>query len=282
LVTENEEFPPRFGIVSFLDILGTRSVSNDDEATEFLNKITQLYDDFEGVKEGMREYMPLVKNINFKVGNEEVSPFKEEETIPQLGLEVSTFSDTLILALYSNEPIMDSFFVYLFGFFFIPLFRRALVNQICLRGTVSIGKFYSLTKNNRILLIGPAVYNAAQSFEKTDWIGISASPSASLTMEQEHGIDLFLNKLSEIDLSVSLGRLKVDNMKKLIHAVKDSFINYDIPTKDGFERNGWALSWPAFFDSSDTYHSQEDVKQILDEKLLYQKYQRTSIGLGDL
>jgi hypothetical protein len=151
LVTENEEFPPRFGIVSFLDILGTKSVSNDKDAREFLNKTTQLYDDFEVVRDEMSEMMPLVKNVSIKVGNSEFSPFKEEGTIPQLGLDVSTFSDTLILALYGNEPITDSFFLYLFGFCLIPLFRRALVNKTFLRGTVSIGKFYLLKRNDRIL-----------------------------------------------------------------------------------------------------------------------------------
>jgi hypothetical protein len=69
------------------------------------------------------------------------------------------------------------------------------------------------------------------------------------------------------------------DLKELIRRIKSSFINYDIPTKNGVERNGWALSWPAFFDIGDLYHDQDEVKQILDEKLSYQKYQEKSASM---
>jgi hypothetical protein len=73
--------------------------------------------------------MLLLKNSNYKMGNTEFTLSQENGTIPQLGIDISTFSDTVILALYGDFPISDSFFLYLTGFFLIPLFRRAFVRE---------------------------------------------------------------------------------------------------------------------------------------------------------
>jgi hypothetical protein len=63
---KNGDFSPRSGVVSFLDILGTKSVSSDTEAREFLTNVNQLYDDFELLKDAMNLMMSQVKNINLK------------------------------------------------------------------------------------------------------------------------------------------------------------------------------------------------------------------------
>lgn len=119
--------------------------------------------------------------------------------------------------------------------------------------------------------MNPAVNDAAQSYENADWIGISASPNASLTLEQEHSID----ELLTIDMSATFKGSTI-NLKKLFNIMKDCFIRYDIPTKNSTERNGWALSWPIFFDGGDLYHTENEIKQLFDEELSYQKYQQTS------
>jgi hypothetical protein len=265
LVIKENEYSPKFGIVSFLDILGTKSIWEDNKAQEFLTKVDKLYDEFEVLSEELSEKMLLLKNTNYKIGNTESMPFKENGTIPQLGIDISTFSDTIILALYGDFPISDSFFLYLTSFFLIPLFGRAFVQRIYLRGTLSIGKFFLLKRNNGVLLVGPAVNDAAQSYENADWIGISASPNASLTLEQEHTFDEILG-------------IDIDNLKNLFSIVKNCFIQYDIPTKNTAGRNGWALAWPNFFDGGDFYHTQKEIKQVFDEELSYQKYQQTSIS----
>lgn len=67
------------------------------------------------------------------------------------------------------------------------------------------------------MIIGPAVDEAAEYFTMPDWMGISAAPSAHQA----------LNKLE----------------KEIIES-NYSYLKYDIPLKQGVERNGWALNWP--------------------------------------
>ncbi len=269
------EYSPKFGIVSFLAILGTKSIWEDNRAQDFLSKINKLYDEFEELKK-LSELMSLLKNTSYKAGNTEFMPFKEIGTIPKLDLDISTFSDTIILALYGDSPIYsDSFFLYLTGFFLVPLFRRAFVQKIYLRGTLSIGKFFILKRNNGVLLVGPAVNDAAQSYECADWIGISASPNASLTLEQERSFGEVLK--TNIDISASFMEWTI-NLKKLFSFMMDCYTRYDIPTKNGTERNGWALAWPIFFNGGNFYHTQNEIKQVFEEELSYQKYQQTSIS----
>lgn len=256
----------------FLDILGTKNIWEDNKAQEFLTKVNKLYDEFEELKR-IGELKSLLKDTQYQIGDTKCMPFKENGTIPQLGLDISTFSDTIILALYGDFQITDSFFLYTTSFLLIPLFRKAFIQRIYLRGTLSIGKFFLLKRNNGVLLVGPAVNDAAQSYEDADWIGISASPNASLTLEQEHIID----ELHNLDACASINQSSI-NLKNLYSIMKDSFINYDIPTKNGIERNGWALSWPIFFDKGEVYHTQNEIKEVLDEELSYKKYQQTSIS----
>jgi hypothetical protein len=273
LVTKNEKFPAKSGVVSFLDILGTTSILDDRKAQEFLTKINKLYDNFEQLKE-LSRVLPFLRNTDYTVGNTTVRPYGENGTIPNLELDISTFSDTIILALHGDVPT-DSFLLYLVGFFLIPLFRHAFVEEIYLRGTISIGKFFLLKKRNRLLLVGPAVRDAAQSFENTDWIGISTSPSATLTLEQARDLDSILN----IEASAHVKGMKGNiDLRKLFHIMKNSFTSYDIPTKTGVEKKGWALSWPVFYGSGELYHTQDEIIHTISKELSYHEYQRTSIN----
>lgn len=101
------------------------------------------------------------------------------------------------------------------------------------------------------------------------------TPNACLTIEQEHTLDKILG--NDIEMSASIKGLKI-NLKTLFSMLKNCFIQYNVSTKNGTERNGWALSWPIFFDKGELYHTQNEIKQVFDEELSYQKYQQTSIS----
>ena len=157
MAVKENKYSPKFGIVAFLDILGTKSVWEDSKAQEFLNKVNKLYDEFEQLGK-LTEHMSLLKHTHYKVGDSELAPFKEGVAVPKLGLDISTFSDTIILALYlDNDFLVTDLLIYITSFFLIPLFRRAFIQRIYLRGTLSIGKFFLLKQNNGVLLVGPAV-----------------------------------------------------------------------------------------------------------------------------
>ena len=192
-------------------------------------------------------------------------------------MDVSTFSDTIILALYQDfvcKTLPDSLLIYLVGYFLIPIFRRAFENGIFLRGTVSIGKFFIDKGTNGILLVGHAV-NAAQSYDTINSIGISTSQNASLTLEQDKSLDSLLDASAKVTASSNDFSI---NLRSGIDLIRSSFISYDIPRKDGIEKKGWALAWPTFYDDGVHYRSQDSLNKIFEKELSYQIYQQNSVG----
>jgi hypothetical protein len=217
-----------------------------------------------------------LKDIQYTVENVQVNAFNNENNIPKIELDVSTFSDTIIIALHGDFPISDAFFIYLMGFFLVPLFRKAFFNRIFLRGIVSAGRFFILKRKNGILLVGPAVIDAAQSYGNPNWIGISASPSASLTLEQDNRIDNLNKLVNKVALSAHMKEQTI-NIGDLLKTITTSFTKYDIPSKSSIERNEWALAWPRYFDNGETFYPQADIEKVLTDNLSYEKYQANSI-----
>ena|SRR5688500_1755168 len=97
------------GIIIFLDILGTKSMMNENAAVSFLNKLDNLF-------ELLDEYSSAIKKIkniftitdsNYVFQKEpyikETIPFKNLSSfIDSFNIEISTFSDTIIIAVYSD------------------------------------------------------------------------------------------------------------------------------------------------------------------------------------
>jgi hypothetical protein len=66
-------------------------------------------------------------------------------------------------------------------------------------------------------VIGPAIDEAAEWYTQTEWMGVSAAPSASFG----------LSRLEDQKANISKW-----------------FVKYDIPAKGGPQKNEWALAWP--------------------------------------
>jgi hypothetical protein len=104
-----------------------------------------------------------LKDTSYTIGDKQITPFKEHLPIADL-LDVSTFSDTIILAFYQNfvcKTLPGSQLIYIAGYFSHSIFRRAFENEIFLRGTVMVSKFFIDKRSNGILLVGLAVNDAA-------------------------------------------------------------------------------------------------------------------------
>jgi hypothetical protein len=237
------------------------------------------------LQEGLSELTSLerkllaLKNTSYTVGTTRIWPYKNMLPIPKFKIEVSVFSDTVVLALYGDDELSrvfpDSFLIYMTGFFLIPIFRKSFVNEMYLRGTLSVGEFHLYKGKLGLSLVGPAVNDAAQSYESTSWIGISTSQSASLTLEQERKGSSF--ERDAVAITTSYKGLKA-NLQAILDLIKSSFIRYDIPRKDGTERKGWALAWPTFFDKGAYYTRRDQVNRVFEKELSYKKYQESPIG----
>jgi hypothetical protein len=130
-----------------------------------------------------------------------------------------TFNDTVIIVLRtgSEEPRLkqiSDFFTIMRKFLI-----DSLAHKILFRGTISIGKFYANEKTNTVM--GQAVTDAAAWYDKADWIGVHATPRATLVIQRwlEH------------------------NEKTKGHVMLD----YDVPLKQGATIRTKAVNWPKVF-----------------------------------
>ena len=152
---------------------------------------------------------------------------------------VAAFSDTIILTVEGDDP--PRFLPLLFTLIAIP-FTKALMQEVFFRGVFSIGEFY----RTQSLVVGPAVDEAAQWYEQPNWLGISAAPSAAFGIERllEQGGD-----------------------------VSPWFARYDIPTREGAYRDGWALAWPKLMTNRPL-----SGRVITDRGLLLEMFSRNPVG----
>jgi len=97
-------------------------------------------------------------------------------------VETITFGDTILISVESmNSKDLENDCDAL-----MRVLRRLLVysldNEIFFRGAFSIGEQYRNTRRNTIL--GPAIDDVAAWYEKADWIGIHATPHATMQLHK--------------------------------------------------------------------------------------------------
>ena len=264
------------GIIIFLDILGTKSMINEEAAVSFLNKLDNLFELLDEYSSGIKK---LKKFFNTNDSNyvfrkdphiKKTIPFKDLiGFINSFNIEISTFSDTIIIAVYSDElDIEDAFIIQLSGLLLVPLIRLAFKMELFLKGTISIGDFYIRKKeNNKTIIVGPAITEAAESYTLSNWIGISTSPSASLTLEQDPQLNEFKSLVEILDISLERKNISLNDS---FHLIFNVFVRENIPRKNGIEKDGWALAWPLFYNNEVL---NTDIENILQKNLDYKKFQ---------
>ncbi len=193
----------RYGGVIFLDNIGTKAKlgkkASLEDVESFISKYEKILNEWE-------------QPINLK--NQQWAKLPST-----LQIKLKAFSDTIIITLsiskhefllYKDQitpkRILRSTAAFL-PLFFTQMFEK----EIFLRGAISIGDFYETGK----MIVGSALFEAAEYYEQPQWIGISAAPSANL---------LLSNKSPPIEAA-------------------ELFVQYPVPLKIGLEPSGWALNW---------------------------------------
>jgi hypothetical protein len=157
---------------------------------------------------------------------EKLNKRAEAGVIDKTRLNIFTFNDTVVIVYRSMNNVtlndIDTFAVRLRAFM-----MHSFENDILFRGSISIGEFRSVDdKSNTVL--GPAVSDAAAWYDKADWIGIAATPHATI----------YIQSLLE----------RTASPKKLDHILVD----YDVPLKGkGSDKRTTAklkaVNWPKGF-----------------------------------
>ena len=206
------------GAVAFLDALGTKGIWARSEPKKYVESWELLLTDW---KKYSQQLYPNDSNID---------------------TAIKAFSDTVIITTSLKKkddktPVVETDRVVLHAARLIqPMVLSAITRGIYLRGVISIGKFYE----SDAAIIGPAVDEAAEWYTETEWIGVSAAPTAHFVLE----------KLVEVG-----GELKEE--------VERFFVRYNIPTKTNTLEAGWVLNWPKIYKKIITPPGGMSVKAII-------------------
>ena len=182
------------GIIAVLDALGAATY-NDREIAQFLNS-----------RERVLELLKRKANAKEIRGNMDINL-----------VTTFTFNDTVLIVYCTpGSATLDDvqYFCLLLRKFMVD----SLVQGILFRGSVSIGNFYVDDESNTVM--GTAVTDAAAWYDSTDWVGINATPHATLVVQ------------ALLRGSKDLDRLLVD---------------YPVPLKDRPSLVLKAVNWPKAF-----------------------------------
>jgi len=143
-----------------------------------------------------------------------------------------TFNDTVLIILRTGdqEPSLQQISD------FFRIMRKFLVDslehRILFRGSIALGTFYSNDGTNTVM--GQAVTDAAAWYDKADWVGVHATPRATLVIQRwlEHEDKSKCNVM--LDYAVPLkggGVLRT----KAVNWPKAFFVDSISPCSDGAE-----------------------------------------------
>jgi len=202
LAGKSMKLKPKFGIVVLMDALGARTMSIQSSA-EYLNSIALL----------KREIQDLHQITLEEEGNPSVSDMFAK-------LKPRFFGDSILMTyqVRDGELLIEYLdkLVYTLNCF-VP---TAMELGVLFRGALSIG--YYLEKQD--VALGPAVTDAANWYEKADFIGIIATPSAA-----HHVKAAYAEEYSPDALDCPLAGF---------------LVTYNVPLSDGGTLGTYALNWP--------------------------------------
>ncbi len=182
------------GIIAVLDALGAATY-NDIEISQFLNSRERVLE--------LLKRKANAKQVRGDMNIEFVTTF--------------TFNDTVLIVYCTPGPATLNDVQH-----FCLLLRKFMVDSlaqgILFRGSVSIGNFYVDDESNTVM--GTAVTDAAAWYNSADWVGINATPHATLVVQA------------------------------LLHGSKDLdhvLIDFPVPLKDRLSLVLKAVNWPKAF-----------------------------------
>jgi len=131
-------------------------------------------------------------------------------------LSTFTFNDTIIFSLSAEREQLTTKEVSAFFLLLRKFMVDSLQKGILFRGSVALGSFYADKATNTVM--GEAVTDAASWYSKADWVGIHATPRASIVLN---------------------GLLERENKTR-----DYAMVDYDVPMKGGPPMKLKAVNWP--------------------------------------
>lgn len=190
------------GFVCIMDALGTKGIWRQYVTEDLIEKLESMKRNFE------------------ECYSDQVDDVKPDR------LKFQLFSDTVIIT-YDITPedlrrrqIDPLMLMLYFSWLIVHPFCACLKEGLFLRGAIAQGEFY----RGENIIVGPAIDDAYEYYEKARWIGVTCTPSAS----HSAGYAMAL-------------------AKKWKKEERIYFAEYLVPMKDGPKISLMALDWPRHF-----------------------------------
>lgn len=180
------------GMIAIVDALGARNY-NEERIEKFV--------------ESRRRVLELLSNDKTAM----------QDRIDPEDVEVFTLNDAVIIAYNAGEQQPTPRQVRTFIIILLKFFVRSLSEGILFRGAIAIGDFYMNRREN--VVMGPAVSDADDWYEKAEWIGVHTTPDTTLAIRQWDD-----------------------------HEIKPVVMrDYGVPLKDGTVQQAMVANWPRSF-----------------------------------
>jgi len=157
---------------------------------------------------------------------EKLNEGAEKRGIDRTRLRVFTFNDTIVIVyLAANGGAVVPEDIMNFAIRLRAFMMHGFQHGVLFRGSLSVGLFRRVDdKTNTIM--GPAVSDAAAWYDKADWVGIAATPHATMFIQS-------VRERQQMILGLDIDAFLVD---------------YDVPIKEQRTLKLKAINWPkAFF-----------------------------------
>lgn len=218
--------PWKFGVVSFLDILGWKGIWERKREAEPLEKLKSLLDDIKLATAIIHEkylkntFMKEQKILNI---SDTIAIFSEID----MGSRIEKDFDTELKRIAwdtwwdkTRDKTLDGTKIDLTLLTHAVILSSSISSSIKLhipvRGVTCVGN-YILDENQ---FLGPAIDEAAEWFDKCDWIGVNLTPSALFSINGEIFND---------------------------SNARGTWVQYPVPSKKGPKWESFCVNWPFFW-----------------------------------
>jgi hypothetical protein len=185
----------KFGIVVIIDALGARTQSIEN-SVEYIKSVEKL-------KQHIQDMYASAKNIIENI--EEVEPLNSIKTI--------FFGDTILFTLEIKDKNKIKNYLFPISYMLNNLIPLAITEKILFRGAFSIGEYIETDD----IVLGPAVIDAANWYEKINIIAIIATPQArNYLMSNEGGWLASITNLSPMFIEYVVANKCTKNLNTLV------------------------------------------------------------------
>jgi len=245
-----DKLEEKVGFIVLLDVLGTKGMWLRTAPKTALQNFSNIVDSMEIWKDKLEKILASEK----------------------IKIDIATyfFSDTILITFMLDKDLNIVNALKKCSYFVSSIIVHGVENDILIRGSISFGKFYMLNEQKYSFVVGPAIDEAAEWYDKTEIIGVICSPSLNFMLDSHTNRDTN-NRIEEYFIKYRVG------------------LKNDLRLKNNDTYFTWILNWPiliAYYlgqdlDSSDSSENGYQKNLEANKVWVMEKFSKLNIGTYD-